>query len=176
MAEESLTGWPVESKALAAALTKKYGPPAESTPHQLAWYGNGPWKRTVLYKDEAPHNFPMKHKAVLEQTVNYKVPVPMISTLAEYNGAVTVSKLLGEVSARSESEDSNFLILNLVDDILTDNRNVQQALAYHAQVVRGKMTGDRGTYLDKLKFSPPKTSAETADPEEVAPLIKHMAE
>ena len=53
---------------------------------------------------------------------------------------------------------------------------MQQALAYHAQVIRGKMTGDRGTYLDKLKFSPPKTSAETADPEEVAPLIRHMAE
>jgi hypothetical protein len=176
MAEQSLTGWPVESKALATALIKKYGPPAESTPHQLVWYGNGPWKRTVLYKDEAPHNFPMKHKAVLEQTVNYKVPVGKFGELAEYNGAITASKLLGEISARTESEDSNFLTINIANDIVTGERTVQQALAYHAQVIRGKMTGDRGAYLDKLKFSPPKTSAETADPEEVAPLIRHMAE
>jgi hypothetical protein len=176
MADESLTGWPVESKALATQLIAKYGKPAESTAHQLLWYGNGPWKRTVLYKDAALHNFPMKHQAVLEQTVNYKVPVRKFSELAEYNGGLTASRLLGELSARSESEDSNILTLNIADDIVKGERNVQQALAYHAQVIRGRMTGERGAYLEKLKFTPPKTSAETADPEEVAPLIRHMAE
>jgi hypothetical protein len=176
MAEESLAGWPIESKALATALTRKYGAPAESTAHRLAWYGNGPWKRTVLYKEEVPHNFPMKHKAVLEQVIHYKVPVAKFGELAEYDGAITASRLLGELSARSESEDSNFLTLNLAHDIVTGERNVQQALAYHAQVIRGKMIGERGAYLEKLKFTPPKTSAATADPGEVAPLIRHMAE
>lgn len=176
MADESLAGWPLESKALAAALIKKYGAPAERTAHQLVWYGNGPWKRTVLYREEVPHNFPMKHEAVLEQAVHYKVPVAKFSELAEYDGAITASRLLGEIAVRTESEDSNLLTLNLAHDIVTGERNVQQALAYHAQVIRGKMTGDRGVYLEKLKFTPPTTSAETADPGEVAPLIRHMAE
>jgi hypothetical protein len=176
MADESLAGWPVETRALATQLTTKYGKPAEASASRLVWNGNGPWKRTVLYREQVQHNFPMRHKAVLEQTVNYKVPVPKIAELAEYNGSITVSKLLGEVSVRSESEDSNFLTLNIADDIIKGERTVQQALAYHAQVIRGKMTGDRGAYLDKLKFTPPATNAETADPQEVAPLIKHMAE
>jgi hypothetical protein len=176
MADESLDGWPVESRALATKLTAKYGKPAESTSRQLIWYGNSPWKRTVLHKDEAPHNFPMKHKAVLEQTVNYRVPAAKFSELAEYDGSITASRLLGEISARSESEDSNFLTLNIADDIVKGERNVQQALAYHAQVIRGRMTGERAAYLEKLTFTPPATNAETADPGEVAPLIKHMAE
>ena len=176
MADESLAGWPVETRALATQLIAKYGKPAEATAHQLVWYGNGPWKRTVLYKEEAPHNFPMKHKAVLEQTVNYKVPTPKFCELAEYNGSIVASRMLGEISARSDSEDSNVLTLNIADDIVKGERNVQQALAYHAQVIRGKMTGDRGAYLEKLKFTPPATNAETADAEDVAPLIRHMAE
>jgi hypothetical protein len=173
MADDSLAGWPVEAKAVATQLTAKYGKPAEATAHRLAWYGNGPWKRTVLYKEGVLHNFPMKHQAVLEQTVNYKVPLAKIGELAEYDGSITVSRLLGEISARSESEDSNFLTLNIADDIVRGERNVQQALAYHAQVIRGRMTGERGAYLEKLKFTPAK---DTADPAEVAPLIKHMAE
>jgi hypothetical protein len=176
MADESLAGWPIETRALATQLTTKYGKPAEASASRLVWNGNGPWKRTVLYREEVQHNFPMRHKAVLEQTVNYKVPLPKFAELAEYNGSITVSKLLGEISVRSESEDSNFLTLNIADDIIKGERSVQQALAYHAQTIRGKMTGDRGAYLEKLKFTPPKTNAETADPEEVAPLIKHMSE
>jgi hypothetical protein len=176
MADESLTGWPIETRALATQLTTKYGKPAEASASRLVWNGNGPWKRTVLYREEVQHNFPMRHKAVLEQTVNYKVPPPKLAALAEYNGSLTVSKLLGEISVRSESEDSNILTLNIADDIIRGERTVQQALAYHAQVIRGKMTGERSAYLEKLKFTPPKTNAETADPEEVAPLIKHMSE
>jgi hypothetical protein len=173
MADESLASWPIETRALVTALTTKYGKPAETSASRLIWNGNGPWKRTVLYREEVQHNFPMRHKAVLEQTVNYKVPLPKYSALAEYNGSITISKLLGEISVRSESEDSNFLTLNIADDIIRGERTVQQALAYHAQVIRGKMTGERGAYLDKLKFTP---ASNTADPEEVAPLIKHMSE
>jgi hypothetical protein len=176
MADESLAAWPIETRALATQLTTKYGKPAETSAGRLVWNGNKPWKRTVLYREEVQHNFPMRHKAVLEQSVNYKVPLPKIRELAEYNGSITVSKLLGEISVRSESEESNILTLNIADDIIKGERSVQQALAFHAQVIRGKMTGERGAYLEKLKFTPPATNAETADPEEVAPLIKHMSE
>jgi hypothetical protein len=35
----------------------------------------GLWKRTIVYRDEVPHNFPKPHTDVLEQFVDYKVPV-----------------------------------------------------------------------------------------------------
>jgi hypothetical protein len=51
---------------------------------------------------------------------------------------------------------------------------VEQALAYHAQVIRGVQIGEPETYPYKLRFKAPQPAADTADPAEEAPLLKHL--
>jgi hypothetical protein len=173
--QKHLSGWPQRTQKLGAQLVTRYGPPQEATERQVTWYGNGPWKRTTLYKEETQHNFAIAHKDVLEQTVNYKVPLDKFEALAQFNGSVVPNRTRGEISSTSESEDTNFLALNVADDIVKGERNVEQALTYYAQVIRAKMIKEPESYLQGLKFTVPKTSADTADAGEVAPLIRHMS-
>src|ERR1700751_5251456 len=85
--QKNLVGWPKMSLAVAADLITQYGMPQESNSRQLTWYDNRPWKRTVLYREEIQHNFPYPHKDILEQTVNYRVPLGKVADLLQYDGS-----------------------------------------------------------------------------------------
>ncbi|MEP7244437.1 MAG: hypothetical protein ABI885_12265 [Gammaproteobacteria bacterium] len=173
--QKHLAGWPQKTQKLGAQLITQYGPPTESTERQITWYANGPWKRTTLYKEETQHNFASPHNDILEQTINYRVPLDKLANLGEFNGSVVPNRTRGELSSTSDSEDTNFLALNVANDIVTGERTVEEALTYYAQIIRAKMIKEPEPYLQGLKFKPEKTAADTADPGEVAPLIKHMA-
>jgi hypothetical protein len=172
--QKNLVGWPKISIAVASDLITKYGLPQENNAHELTWYDNGPWKRTVLHKEETQHNFPYPHKDVLEQTVNYRVPVGKMGDLVKYDGSLLIDRTRGELTARCNNEESNTLTLNIADDIVKGDRSVEQALAYHAQVIRGVQIGEPETYPYKLRFKAPQPAADTADPDEEAPLLKHL--
>ncbi|HEY1283111.1 MAG TPA: hypothetical protein VGE96_01405 [Steroidobacteraceae bacterium] len=171
--QKHLAGWPQKTQRLGAQLVTKYGPPAEATERQVTWYGNGPWKRTTLYKEEITHNFANPHKDVLEQTVSYRVPPDKVAAIAQFNGSIVVNRTRGEISSSSDSEDTNFLALNVADDIVRGSRDVEQAMSYYAQLIRAKMIKEPERDLQALHFTPPKSS-EAADPGEVAPLLRHL--
>ena len=173
--QKHLAGWPAKTQKLAAQLVTRYGPPAETTERQITWYDNGPWKRTTLYKAETQHNFANPHKDVLEQTVNYRVPTEKFADLAQFNGSVVPNRTRGELSSTSDGEDTNFLALNVADDLVKGERTLEQALTYYAQIIRARMIKEPESYLTALKFKPAKSNTETADPGEVAPLIRHMS-
>jgi hypothetical protein len=172
-AQKHVAAWPERTRQLAARLITKYGPPTESTERRLTWYGKAPWKRTTLYREEVQHNFANAHKDVLEQTINYRVPVDKVAALVAFNGSLIVSRTRGELSAVSDGEDTNFLVLNVAHDIVNGERDVDQARTYYAQVVRARMIKEPEPYLQGLHFEPTRDGA--ADPDEIAPLIKHMS-
>ena len=172
--QKHLAGWPQPTQRLGARLVTKYGPPTEVTERQVTWHGNGPWKRTTLYKEEVAHNFAVAHKDVLEQTVSYRVPPDKVAAITQFNGSVSVNRTRGEISSISDSEDTNFLALNVADDIAKGERDVERAMTYYAQLIRAKMIKEPEHDLQALHFTPPKPG-DAADPGEVAPLIKHMA-
>jgi len=174
--QKHLEGWPKMSIAVASDLITKYGLPRESNDRELTWYGNGPWKRTVLHRDEVKHNFPLPHEDVLEQTVNYRVPLEKVADLLEYDGSLVIDRTRGELTVHCDNEQANTLTLNIANDIVTGDRNVDQALAYHAQVVRGVQIGEHETYPYKLRFKVPQATADTADPAQEAQLLKHLGE
>ena len=169
-----LAAWPQRTQRLGAQLVTKYGPPTEATDRQITWYANGPWKRTTLYKEEIAHNFANAHQDVLEQTINYRVPLDKLAPLATFNGSLLVNRTRGELSSLSDGEDTNFLALNVADDLVKGERDVEQAMTYYAQLIRARMIKEPERDLQTLKFTPAK-AADTADPGEIAPLIKHMA-
>jgi hypothetical protein len=173
--QKSLAGWPEATRRLGSQLFTKYGAPAEVTARHITWYDNAPWKRTTLYKEGPQHNFAAPHKDVLEQVVNYKVPLDKLAMLAQFNRSVVASLTRGELASLSDSEELNFLALNVADDIVKGERDVEAARTYYAQIVRAKMIKEPERDLQGLEFVPAKTAAETGDADEVAPLIKHMA-
>jgi hypothetical protein len=172
--QRHLVGWPAITVKVAVDLVRKYGVPAEHDGHRLSWYGNTPWKETTLFREEVQHNFPQPHKDILQQTVNYRVPAAKVGDLLAYNGSLVVDRTRGELSAHCDTEAHNILTLNIANDIVRGDRTVEQALAYHAQVVRGVTIGEPESYPTKLRFSLDESGHQTADPAEEAPLLYHL--
>jgi hypothetical protein len=157
--------WPEKPKTMAQKLVEKYGEPNEITPSRLIWNNNGPWKRTILYGDEIKHNFPAEHTDFLEQTIDYEVPVMMFEKLAIYDGSVIAERTKGEISARCDKEEANFLAINLAHEIVTGKRNVFTARNFYGETMAA-MTNrhEVSPYMQKLMFTLPK--GDTGDPDQ----------
>lgn len=95
--------------------------------------------------------------------IDYHVPVDKFTTLAEFDGSVVVERTAGEVSARCHDEQANFLALNLMHDIVTGAKNVQEARNYYAKEFADVRRKEPTPYMEGLRFSPMDRSA--ADPD-----------
>ena len=116
-ADDVIEDWKEASKTAAQDMMEMYGQPDEVTESVLIWHENGGWLRTVVYKNEIPHDFPTPHVDVVEQWVRYRVPPDMFDDLARFDGSVMAERTSGLLSARCEKESSNILALNLADEI-----------------------------------------------------------
>ena len=168
--------WAAIPKKVAGKMIERYGLPNEATPSRLIWFDTGLWKRTIVYRDEIPHNFPKPHTDVLEQFVDYRVPPEKFSDLARYDGSVIVERTKGEVSARCDMEEMNFLALNLMHDIVTGRRTVEEARKFYAETAAAFMTGQSSPYTDALQFAARSDDAADPDKTTMAPVMKGMAE
>lgn len=156
-------GWPEESREAAQLVIDTYGEPDEITESQLMWDRPGPWKRIVASKAFYEHNFPAPHNDSVESFIDYRVPVEKFSDLAAFDGSVIVERTTGEVSARCHDEQANFLALNLMHDIVTGAKSVEQARAYYAKEFADYRRNKPTPYMEKLHFSPAGQNA--ADPD-----------
>src|SRR5665647_3088692 len=84
--EHLISNWPEASKKAANSMIKKYGLPHDYTDMSLIWHESGPFKRFMVYREEVPHNFPLPHTDVLQQWVNYKVPLSKVDDLWQFDG------------------------------------------------------------------------------------------
>jgi hypothetical protein len=153
-ADAIVNGWPATPKKVAMEMIGKYGQPNEATPSMLVWHRNGPWKRTVLTREETPHEFPMAHTDLLEQVVDYQVPPAAFDELAQYDGSVIIERTKGEMSARCDKEEMNMLALNLANDIVQGKRSVADARAFYATTAMAFKKGEKPPYTQRLQFDP----------------------
>lgn len=163
-ASQTIASWPDVPKNVATMMIDKYGQPDGITSSRLIWQNRGPWREIIVYREEIPHNFPKPHSDVLEQVINYKVPVSMYDELAAYDGSVIVERTKGTMAARCDREDANFLALNLANDIVTGKRTVQEARQFYASTIQQLMRGEKPPYTQRLMFEVPTASA-TRDPD-----------
>ncbi len=163
-AEAILSGWPDKPMEVANAVIKKYGAPDEATATMLVWHDNGPWKRTVVYREEVAHDFPKPHTDIVQQFIDYKVPPDKFDELAAYDGSVIVERTKGELSARCDKEEMNFLALNLAVDIIEGEKTVDEARATYAdnatramKIMQAKKPdlSQLPAYVQKLQFRLP---------------------
>lgn len=144
--------WNAMPKKSADLTIEQYGPPNEATESRLIWYNNGPWKRTIVYRDEIPHDFPEPHTDCIENYINYSVPPEMFSELARFDGSLIVERTKGEVSSRCDMEAANIAALNLMNDIVTGKLSAEEARDKNSEVVSAFMMNRPAPYAEKLQF------------------------
>jgi hypothetical protein len=155
--------WPQASKKAARAMMDKYGPPKEVTDSMLCWENNGSWKRTVVHAKPVAHNFPRAHEDVLEQAIDYRVPLGKFNDLAAFDGSIVIDRTRGELIVRCDTEEANILALNLADEVVTGKRAVVAAREEYARQLRASIVGDPAPLTEKLIVVSP--TSEAADPD-----------
>lgn len=155
--------WPEQSREAARLVIDKYGEPDEVTDSEIIWHKRGEWKRIIASKAFYQHDFPAPHQDSVEGVVDYRVPPENFSDLARFDGSVIAERTAGEVSARCHDEEANRLALNLMHDIVTGARTVDQAREYYAKEFADYRRKEPTPYMEKLRFTPP--DGGTADPD-----------
>ncbi|MBA4149050.1 MAG: hypothetical protein H0X66_13110 [Verrucomicrobia bacterium] len=173
-AQQVIQNWKAKPKEVAQTMIQKYGQPDEVTSQRLVWHDKGPWKETELVNEEIEHNFPKPHQDMLKQTVLLQVPTEKLQDLAEYDGSVIVDRTPGEISARCDKEEMNFLALNLAHDIIQGKRSASESRDFYAKTVMAFMKGDKHPYTQGLQFQPMR-AAQAATPDEPSPIIQEKA-
>ena len=161
--EALIEDWPDAPKMAARQMIEQYGPPNEATATKLFWYRNGPWKRTELSSEVVAHDWPAPHSDFLTQTIDYRVPPEMAGLIARFDGSILVDRTKGEVSARCDSESANALGLNMVHEIVTGKRSVEDARETSAQNTAAYTLGRNAPYAERLLFEVPKGGTEDLD-------------
>ena len=162
-ADNNIASWPADAKKAAEKEIARYGQPNEVTETTLTWLNNGPWKRTVASRTPITHLFPAKHSDSMEQFVNYEVPFNKFDELARFDGSVNVDRTRGELSARCDTDEHNFLAINLANDIITGKLSVAEARDFYGRAVKMEKEQNKiHPYMTRLMFTP-KTQGMTAD-------------
>jgi uncharacterized protein YcfL len=154
--------WPQSSKAAIASLTAKYGLPTSVTEEMVIWSNTVPFKRSVVYKEEVTHQFPMQHSDILLQTVDYRVPKDKVAQLSKFDGSLIIDRTKGELSARNEKEEMNILALNLADKIVRGQLSAEQARREYSKDADAFAAGTSSQLITGLNF---KTVGNTSDPD-----------
>lgn len=171
-ASEAINDWPEESKKVAENMMEKYGDPDGVTDIMLVWQDAGDWKRIVVSKEPVEHHFPMKHMDVVEQVIDYDVPVEKFDELAKYDGSVIVERTKAEISARCDKEAANYLAINLAHDIIEGDKSVEEARQAYAENIKMLMEGEEPDYTQDFQFELPE--GEVTDPG--TPIMDKMKE
>lgn len=166
--QKMVQGWPKASREAIAYLTEKYGSPAAVTADMAVWGKAGPWKRSVVYRVEVPHQFPMAHTDVMQQWLDYKAPLSKYDELAMFDGSVVLERTSGEMSARCDKEGANFLAVNLANEVATGKRSVEDARMKYGEQIMAMKAKRSAPYTEKVMFN---TSGVTMDPDKPLPKM-----
>jgi hypothetical protein len=174
--ERIIAKWPEPQRNVARQMLDKYGSPNEATPSKLFWYANGPWKRTDLSSDVVAHHWPTVHTDFLTQTIDYRVPAELTHLVAMFDGSILVDRTRGEVSGRCDSEAANVLGLNMVHELVTGKRTVEEARNISTENTVAYNLGRNAPYAERLLFDIPQGGTEDLDQSMVGgAVLRQMA-
>lgn len=157
-----IESWPEHSKQAVNSMHAKYGLPAVVADEFIVWNNTAPFKRTTVYRDGATHLFPLEHTDVIEQVVDYRIPVATISKLSLFDGSMVVDRTRGELSYTSDKEEMNILAFNLANKIIKGQMGVEEARREFVKDAEGFASGTSSSLISQLNISP---QEKTADPD-----------
>lgn len=161
--ESVIGGWPSSARTAATQTIAKLGAPDEHTASMLVWHDRGPFRHTIVYRDEVPHSFPKQHTDVIEHVIAYRVPAEMADELMTFSGSLRIDRTKGELSSRCDQEAMNVLALNLADEIITTRSTVIDARIAYALESEALAAGRSAPLTERLRFKVP--SDDTGDPD-----------
>jgi len=82
---------------------------------------------------------PVPHKDMLYQAISYKVDPDEADELLQYDGSIILERTKGEIAARCDKEEANFLAINLADDVANGRRLVDDARKFYAESMMAMM-------------------------------------
>lgn len=136
--------WPDTPRLAARLMIEKYGPPQRIQPGRLDWEARWPWKRISV--DAARPSRP------LEQVLDYDVPNSRRAALSRFRSGLIVYSEEGELAARSDREELNYLTLNLAHEIAQGARGPAEARLFHDRIRQLSLTGKESPYTQGLLF------------------------
>lgn len=166
-AAKQLHSWPAGPRLAGHEMIAKYGPPQEVTADRMIWHDAGPFKRILLTREERPHHFPIVHMDYLQHTISYDVPSDKADELLAFDGAISIYRVGGELSARCDLESNNVLTLNLAHEIIENDKSVGQARKEFGEAVMARTTGKNPAITAELQFEP-QTHEAAADTDTVS--------
>lgn len=153
--ESIIENWPPAPKKIVPETIKKYGLPNEATPTLLIWHDSGPWKRTIITSDETAHDFPTPHTDYISQTVNYDVPLEKLADVLAFDGSIIVYRTAGQVTASCDNEAANLLTVNLLHDIVTGGKTVDEARHEFGEQTAAWLLNREAPYTESVVFAQP---------------------
>jgi hypothetical protein len=90
-------------------------------------------------KSKIPHSFPMAHTDMLYQSITYRIEPEKADELIRHDGSVILERTKGEIAARCDKEEANFLAINLAHEIATGKRSVDDARSFYAESIQTMM-------------------------------------
>jgi hypothetical protein len=128
---------------------EEYGVPDEVRYGRLVWHGKGPWKRIVVH-DIRPAYVEGDELGLVEQTVDYAM-IPARGSSGFPDG-VAYDPRAGELTARSDREELNYLRVNLADDVARGRLTVPQARDSYARIVELDAAGKTSPDMHRLRL------------------------
>jgi hypothetical protein len=154
MAQDVIKTWSPAPRALAEAMMEEYGEPNLVDDDALLWLHNGPWRKTTVYRTALYHATAGSDKDYLQQTIGYEVPADKVAALKLFDKKLELDTAAGELSSCSDSESSNYLALNLADEIVLGERSVADARSFYDRTLRLAAAGKSSLYMESLLRPP----------------------
>jgi len=144
--------WSNVSALAARSLLDKYGTPDEVRASFMAWNGVGPWRRIAVHNVGTPLEG-MEELGVIEQTISYPLTPRQTADVLLLDPHLAYNPREHELSAVTDREATNILLLNLADDVANQRANAALARAWYAQIVSLEQSGKTSAYMTGLRFT-----------------------
>lgn len=145
--ESIVESWPPIAKQTALAMLAQYGPPDEFSKKNLIWNNNGPWNKSVV--SARPED------GILRQYINHDVPIQKAQALARLGAGLKSDLRARELSSASDSEETNYLALNLAHEVITEKMSAEQARELYVKTATLAKAGKSSPAMQRLLFDRP---------------------
>lgn len=164
-----LANWPRESRTTANLAVKRFGPPVSASPEALAWNKSGPWGRTEVFRSGEKRSFPLEHRDIIRQSVPRQVTAEQAAILEQMDIGLSVAGKPTLLSSISDSEESNFLGINVADEVLSGERSPEEARAFYRKTSQAAAAGKSSPYTERILGASDKSGLKTEAVRETVP-------
>ena len=146
--EKAVASWPEASRRMALAMIDRHGQPDRIMAGSLTWIGLYRGRRTVVHRAPAG-------EGTVEQVVVYRVPAGRAADVARFDDRIGIDEASSELSARTDSVRSCFLVLNLAHEVASGFKTPDEAREFRDRQERLALAGKSSPYREGLLFERP---------------------